>query len=169
MYRLRNRCVMSPARRRSRRVVLVDRDVEASLTEFFLYIDNSGCLIGEEMIAHPLHFAARQTRLRNIDGGSGEVRADDVTFGVCCVVIHSHKPLLVLDCTHSRTDDKWLMELRFVCAGEIAKKISGPLTTVPALVRKARIDNESRCLGHADQRTTGDAILQIDVVLNPLE
>jgi len=154
---------------RSGSVVLVDRDVEAALAEFFFNIDDTGGLIGEQMVPHPLHLAAREARLGDVDGGAGKVRADDVAFGIGGVVVDPHEVFLVLDGTHSGTDHQRLMELRFIGTGQVGEEVGCPGAAVAAIVRKIRIDHEAGELGYVDKLTTGDAILKVGVIFNALQ
>ena len=154
---------------RCRGVVLVDRDVEAALAKLFFYIDDAGGLIGEEMIAHPLHLAARETGLGDVDGGAREMRADDVAFGICCVVIHAHEVLLIFDGADGGADDERFVELGLVRTGKIGEKISGPLAAVASIFRDTGVDDQAGRFGHADERAGGDAVLKVDVVFDAFE
>lgn len=166
---LRHSFVVRAAGRRCRRVAFVNRDVEAALAELFFYVDDAGGLVGEEVIAHPLHLPPREAGLGDVDSGSGQVRADDIAFSVGCIVVHAHEVLLVLDGAHGGTYDERFVELGLVCAGEIREEIGGPLTAITPLVGQTGIHHEAGSFWNANECATGNAVLQIDVVFDALE
>ena len=97
------------------------------------------------------------------------MRADDIAFGIGCIVIHSHEVLLVFDRTHSGADDERLMELGLMSAGKVCEEVGCPLTAIASFFWQTGIDHQSGGLRHADKRTAGNSILQVDVVFNALK
>src|SRR3569833_183929 len=97
------------------------------------------------------------------------MRADDIAFGIGGIVINAQEVILVLDRTHSGADDERLMELGLVSAGEICEEVGCPLTTIASFFWHTGIDHQAGGLRHADKRTAGNSILQVDVVFNALK
>ena len=63
-----------------RRIALVHRHVKTGLLKFFLDIDSSLGLEGQQVGAHPSNLRDREALFANIDGGSRKVGRSDVSF-----------------------------------------------------------------------------------------
>lgn len=137
--------------------------------EFFLHVDDAGVLIGEQLISHPEHLAAREAGFGDINCGAGEMRTDDVAFGVGGVVIGAHQTPLVLDGPDSGTDDERLVELSLMRARKFGKEIGRPGAAIAAILGQGGIDGKGGGLGHTDKQAARNPILEVGVVLNALE
>ncbi len=137
--------------------------------EFFLHVDDAGVLVAEQLVAHPFHFAARESGRGDVDGGASEVGANDVALGVGGVVVGPHQPLLILDGTDGRADDEGRMKLSLMSVREVGQEISGPGAAIATVLRQSGIHGESGRLRDAHKQAVSNAVLQVGVVFNTLE
>ena len=159
----------SRVRRLGRRIALVDRDVEAGLLELLFNIDLACRLQGREPVTHPANFLPAHPFLGNVDGGSGEVRANDIAFGRRRISIHGHQVLLVGYGAHGRADFKRTVKLSFVRSRQIGEKACRPGATVAMVFRQVRIHSERRRGRHGDKEFAGNAVSQVVLVLDALQ
>ncbi len=132
-------------------------------------INLAGVLDGEQVDAHPGEFASAHAGLGNVDGGAGEVRANDVALCVGGVAVRSHQVLLVVNGAHSGIDHERSVELGLVGARKVRKKRRGPGTAIATVLRKFAIDGESRGLGNRHEYSAGDAVREIGIVFDAFQ
>ena len=65
--------------------------------ELFLDVDLTGCLQGKKVGTQPCDLRGRETFLRDVDGGAGQVRRCDVAFGGRRVAVDVEQVALILD------------------------------------------------------------------------